>query len=265
MEKFRRALKAFNTELETAQQAEKAYILDMHYEVLSKVRIYLKEGHMGDAKLKRLHDEIFITKLDMPRSKTPTAVTKLYEEFIKGITYFKHQIDPSNPVPIYHRFFSCGIGNQVYNLICEANLTTTERKRRRALIERCYIERLIYDELYKQETLHFPIHGSNVEQGHIFRIDLTREDYESCFKGHGMEVEIKYDGNLPIRLIIKRYKNGSIIYEEEYSHEMRSTRSYIAPYTGFVVCKRQTKNGKVYYKTQDFSMEGDWKLGRQQT
>ena len=269
IEKFKQAFKAFAYELDNCQDADIAYIMDMHYEVLSKVRIFVKEKHMGNAVLKNLHDQVFLGKLDFPRKQTASTVTKLFEEFVKGITYFKHQIDPSNPVPIYHRFFSCGIGNEIYrgnNLVCTKNISLVEKKRRRPLIERCYMERLIYDALYRHETLHFPLVGSNADhtkdKGHMFRIDLTKADYESCFKGHSVEINIIYHDKYPVTLVITRKKNGIVLYKEEYTHELRGSGSIIAPYTGIIICKRVLGNGKVYLKTQDFSMEHDWRLKR---
>lgn len=258
LDKFKRAFKAFASELSVANEADIAYVMDMHYEALSKVKVFLKENHLGNAHLKRLHDDVFITRLGMPKSKTPSTVTKLFEEFIKGITYFRHQNDPSNPVPIYHRFYSCG-----NHLICAMGLSAVEKKRRRALIERCYLERLIYDVLFRHETLHFPLNTENVEhkqnEGHMFRMDLTREDYETCFKGHSVEVDIEYSGRFPLTLKVTRKKNGKVLYVEEYTHELRGGSSVIALYTGLVVCKRVLANGKVYVKTQGYTMEGDWR------
>lgn len=266
MDKFKRALKEFDKQLNLAQDADIAYIVDMHYEVLSKVKLFIKEKHMGNAHFKRLHDDVFVMRLGMPRNKMPSTVTMLFQEFIKGITYFKHQLDPSNPVPIYHRFFSCGVGNDIYrgnNLICTHNLSTVEKKRRRLLIERCYLERLIYDALFVHETLHFPLVLNNVEhsqdKGHMFRMDLTRQDYETCFKGHGIDVSVQYQGRFPVILTITRKKNGVILFVEEFKQELRADMSVIAPYTGIVVCKRTLANGKVYMKTQGFTMEGDWR------
>lgn len=159
------------------------------------------------------------------------------------------------------------MGNEVYrgnNLICTKDISVAEKKRRRPLIERCYLERLIYDALYRYETLHFPLTGSNADhtqdKGHMFRMDLTKEDYESCFKGHSIDVEVEYHDRFPLTLKMTRKKKGIVFYTDEYIQELRGNGSAIAPYTGVVVCKRVMANGKTYLKTQDFGMERDWRL-----
>lgn len=138
-------------------------------------------------------------------------VTVLFQNFIKGITYFAHENDESNPRPIYHRLYSCGLQTpadyRLGNLVCLSSLSKEEVNRRRALIERCYIERLIYNELYKHESLHFPCTGIqelSQDKGHIFRLDLTRQDFETCFPNTRILVHVEYHDGLPFKLVIQR-------------------------------------------------------------
>ena len=83
-ERFKRSLKSFQDRLKEANRSDIDYLLDVHYEVLTRVKQFIKTNYMGDAAIKRLHDDIFINRLLMPKNKTTTVVTKVFEEFIKG-------------------------------------------------------------------------------------------------------------------------------------------------------------------------------------
>jgi hypothetical protein len=102
-------------------------------------------------------------------------------------------------------------------MVCLEGLTKTEKNRRRPLIEWCYLERQIYDILYRNEQLHFPKLGPQApeqDDGHIFRLDLTRQDFETCFKGHKVEADVKYEYGFPTQLVVTRYRNGVVLWKE---------------------------------------------------
>ena len=59
--------------------------------------------------------------------------------------------------------YSCGPHEDTHrlgNLVCTQGLDKKELTRRRPLIERCYIERLIYNEFWKKEAFFFQAIGT---------------------------------------------------------------------------------------------------------
>lgn len=205
-----------------SQPADLAPLLKLFLKQISQASSpqlhYFKEKYQGElqrmkpiiSKFDRsLHDKIF-NKLNI--SRYVSNVTSIFEEFIKGITYFEDERE-NNVTPIYHRLYSCGPYEDTHrlgNLICTDILTKAEINRRRPLIERCYVERLIYDEIYKNYALYFPYKNEPPSQddGHLFRMKITKEDFETCFPSTQIEVHIDHEENLPIRATIVRTHNG---------------------------------------------------------
>jgi hypothetical protein len=125
------------------------------------------------------------------------------------------------------------------------------------LIERCYIERLIYNELYIHESLHFPPTGfqdNEQDPGHLFRIDLTKHDFESCFPNTKIIIEIEYIDNFPFKLIINKIQNGvTTILTYTKSYIMTPNGNKI--YEDAVECIKEVDNIK-YIKTSRFANPG---------
>jgi hypothetical protein len=199
---------------------------------------YFKEKYQGElqrmkpiiAKTNRsLHDKIY-NKLQI--SRYTSHVTSLFEEFIKGITYFEHRQG---------------------NLICTAELSKHEIQRRRPLIERCYIERLIYDEIYKYYTFHFPTKN---DSPNLFCMKLTKEDFESCFPDTQIVVNIDHEDNVPVRATIVRTNNSK--------HTTMVFRKYVTltpifgvkTYEENVEVEKKDSNGRTYIKTSRFNNPG---------
>jgi hypothetical protein len=123
-----------------------------YYEQIVKIKYGLK-SLSSLSEIQSLHDKIF--KILNINKYTPLNITRHLGEFIKGITYFSYQ-QPIDDAPIYHRLSSCGNGSiafrEKYNQ-CTAALTFKEKRNIKKQIETCYIERLIYNELYKDQIL----------------------------------------------------------------------------------------------------------------
>ena len=112
-----------------------------------------------------------------------------------------HQQNHVNDIPIYHRLYSCGDGTELYrnnNMICL-----------KKLIER---ERLIYDVLFKHDTS-IGTDEHTQDDGHLFRLDLTRQDYETCFKN----CKIEWNDGMPLKLVIIRSNKGKTTSRETYN------------------------------------------------
>ena len=251
-------LKAFESALKKSSQMDRAYIIDMFYGELARIKYALLELK----EFQGFHDRIFNRLLGLPK-KMPKKITLTFQEFIKGITYFEYQKNYANDIPIYHRLYSCGDGTELYrndNIICHSNITRAEKNRRKKLAERCYIERLIYDALFRYDTLHFSKTGSDSptqDEGHMFRLDITRQDYESCFKGCKIAVEIEWIDGMPCVLKITRSKNNQVqveTYRKSFSYDMVGNKVY----EPIVECEK-TIEGKKFTKLQSFKRETDFK------
>ena len=146
------AMTSFESAISRATDPQKAWLKDVYGSELTRIKHTISKM----ANLRSLHDKVFTNHLKYDKS-TPLHVTDLFEMFIKGITYFSNE--SSDVHPIYHRFYSCGPREDTHrlgNLVCTGTLGKTELNRRRNLIERCYIERLIFDKLWGHEALFFP-------------------------------------------------------------------------------------------------------------
>lgn len=232
---------------------------------------YFKEKFQGElqrmkptiAKCDRsLHDKIF-NRLKM--LKYISHVTLIFEEFIKGITYFENEKE-EQVVPIYHRLYACGPYADTHrkgNLVCTAGLSKDEIKRRRPLIERCYIERLIYDEIYKYYSFHFPSKNDSPSQdeGHLFRMKLTQEDFESCFPDTKINVEVDHEDNAPVKATITRTHKGiaktTLVYIKYFT---LSPIFGVKIYQENVDVEKTDAKGRVYIKTSRFANPGKFEL-----
>lgn len=247
-------LKKFHSLLKKATQQELSNLKITYNSEL----FYIK--HHVENQFRSWHDKIFINIVNI--RKMPQNATHIFEEFIKGITYFADEIDQSRP--IYHRLYSCGPYQDTHrqgNLICHDTLTDEEIKRRKPLIERCYVERLIYDEIYKSENLHFPEKGNSdpaQNDGHLFRLDLTRQDYETCFPGCQIEVSICYmREKFPLILtVIKTHKNSKTT-THTWKKALQDTTIVGGPhYDNFVEYTIESHNGSKTLQTVSFNLSG---------
>lgn len=209
-----------------------------------------------DPQLRSYHDKIFKNRLEYDALRM--RATEVFNEFLKGITFFEHEHDPDNPVPIiYHRSKSCGprsLTREEYKSTRSCNIhdTNDELSRNKELIAKCYTERLIYDELFKQYALFFPTEWdqeSSQDERHRNMLEDSKRDYESCHPNTTLQVSIKYDtkSQLPLHLTIRKIskRHEQEIEKKEYIRIMNDNDAithYNQMYTDIVLCKRQVKN-----------------------
>lgn len=193
--------------------------IDKYIDELRQIKHFLLERK--DIKSRTIHDKIFISILKMNKY-IPLGITQVFEDFIKGITYFSDELESKKKIPIYHRAASCGNSSEDFKrkyLQCYKDNNELTLKIKREHIYKCYLERLIYDKIYLNSILHFPS-GLNNElkqnNGHIFQLKERAKDFNECFLGLNIEIEIFYELGLPSCLIIKYIKNGTIEKIEEY-------------------------------------------------
>ena len=193
--------------------------IDKYIDELRQIKHFLLERK--DIKSRTIHDKIFISILKMNKY-IPLGITQVFEDFIKGITYFSDELENKKKIPIYHRAASCGNSTEDFKrkyLQCYKDNNELTLKTKKEHIYKCYLERLIYDKIYLNSILHFPS-GLNNElkqnNGHLFQLKERAKDFNECFLGLNIEIEIFYELGLPSCLIIKYIKNGTIEKIEEY-------------------------------------------------
>lgn len=215
-------------------------------------------------KLQSFCDKILIENLQLKKSNI-INISYIFEEFIKGITYFRYQQE--NKTPIYHRLYSCGLKQNSDKLEC----THENRKTQRKFTETCYIERLIYGELLTYMKVYASIESSEPslqDKQHIERLEITRQQYKTCFPNSDITIEIGFENSntpipmvIPIRLTLIRLKNDNIISTETYV-KSRVDLKYIQigqglKYSVIVDCYKIIKD-KQYIKFQSFFGESRW-------
>ena len=185
--------------------------------------------------------------------------TRIFNGFMKGITFFG--IDMANPS--YHRDDSCGprfvsIGDEdddeqrrraaykayenfkIARYVCVGN---EENSRRRRLVYMCYLERLVYDHIYRRIT------GTNQNFGHRYELKHMSRLFSECYPTASLNIEVFYsarDTTRPVQLVI-RLDDGDASLIERYVH-----------YGDHVDCERINNNGSSVFKQQTPEQENPW-------
>lgn len=205
-----------------------------YHEEMSRIVFFLR-AQKTDKDLRAFHDRIF-TNIFHIGNRVPRNVTRVFDDFVKGITYFDYE----NPAqePIYHRLHACGNGTnpfrQQYNQ-CTGSMDRKTKKDVKSRIEKCFLERIIYDRLFQDLELTFD-KDPEQDEGHVHRMKLTQDDFESCFPQTKVEIDIEYDNHLPFKLTIARF-----VKSKEISREIYIKRIVVDPVFG----------GRMYYEIVD--------------
>lgn len=244
-----------------------------YYDELVSFIHFLRQSR--DDELRGFHDRVFLNIFEF-KKKVPRGITKKFADFIGGITYFKDEAE-SDVSPVYHRLSSCGDGSDAFRNLyqrCTPDLPLKQRKEIMRRIMTCYIERLIYDNMYS----HYSPDGSQNE-GHAHRLRITQEDFHSCFPHTDVKIAIEYEQHLPYQIQIEIRKQDELVSTEKYvksivfkelitSREGASDEDvsflYEKVYSPMVVCFRWTKK-HAYTKTQSFNVRNDWRRVDQDT
>jgi hypothetical protein len=144
-------------------------------------------------------------------------VTNVFNEFIRGITYFT--TDPPGTIhnaPLYHRNDSCPPKDRP-NVVCDPSGTTHEDLKNR--MQKCYIERLIYDEIW------FQLHSMQQNTGHLGWLDDTKNAFQKCFPHTTVSVVVRIIDRIPDRVVITIQDTTNTnsenviveLYEKDYS------------------------------------------------
>lgn len=152
---------------------------------------------------------------------------------------------------------------------CKPNRSKNKLQTARKRIERCYTERLLYNELYVNEQLSFsgktkwessyllnPTVPPKQEEGHMNWLNETKNDFQSCFPDHDIKVTLEnYDGMFPTKITISQYFKDSLISTETYIKQVSS--SLVKWYLPVVDCYRKTKKVN-QVKFQRFEKKSIW-------
>jgi hypothetical protein len=254
---FTGLLQALEKELRKATVAEITLFVDANYEEVSRVRYHLSGVVRSTPSLRGNFDRIFTNYMRVDR-RMPSGITRILDAFIRGISYFSYQAMEASP--IYHRLMSCGTGTDAFRAAfqqCTPDMATNRREDIKQRIHTCYLERLIYNEMFKHQTLLFPLNGTEEDNDHLNWLDQTHRDYLSCFPKSDIVVELTFDQMWPIRLTIQRKVRGAIVSTESYTRTLTIALDGGKAYEDAVDCTRETA-AHAYYKTQRFTHETRW-------
>ena len=220
---------------------------DKNYVELVKIKYFLFE--LKNIKIQSIHDKIFI-KIFKMNKKMPLGITRIFEEFIKGITYFKNEEEYKRKIPIYHRAASCGYSSKNFinkYLKCYGTNLPEIIEQKKNHIFKCYVERLIYDDMFKQLMFHFPttLDDTNIQQnkGHIYQLNQRAHNFNSCFLNTHINIEITYEDNFPVILIIKYLNQDKIVKIEKFEKILYFDEYGNGNYTDNIFYEREDDNG----------------------
>jgi hypothetical protein len=159
--------------------------------------------------------------------------TTVFNSFVKGITYFDSD-DNTLESPNYHRLASC----QSSRVPMEDKVQNVQDP---TFIKTCYIERLIYNELYNHYLHHQDIN-------HMHELYKTEKYYFQFFPNETVNISINYDINhYPYQLIINFTIDGIV-----------SVETYTKNWDEQTVMCQLLKFGEFKYKRNTFQTDAEW-------
>jgi hypothetical protein len=190
-------------------------LIDRNYTDLKKLKEILLGIKTNEGR--SISDKIF-TKILKFESHMPLGITIVFENYIKGITYFSYEKENKDKIPIYHRASSCGNKKKNFRDLLKNDLINEEMKK--SHIKKCYLERLIYDDMYREMSFHFPSELKNQElkqnKGHEYQLTERAKNYYHYYLEEEIRIEILYDNHFPILLTINYIKDGTVVKMERY-------------------------------------------------
>lgn len=146
--------------------------------------------------------------------------TKIFEEFVKGITFFKADEETLLSNPLYHRIQSCGSKDveSTSKFIHNKGDTKEVRAMKTKALRKCIIERQIYDQIYTK-VLHYQ------DVGHKHELQSLQDLYlDLAATTIRVEVHFKHNSK-PFHVMVRTYRRDSLIDIESY--DKRSNGSVV--------------------------------------
>lgn len=168
------------------------------------------------------------------------GVTRTFTELSKGITFFQSEQQQLR-WPVYHRDVSCGTKHLA---TAQKFVKTKFGPDMAQAISRCYIERLIYNEIFQNELGYQDI-------PHKIELDDVARHYDKYFPHSNLKVKIRFFHHMPITVDVI---TNDII--EKYT----KTLDVNGNYNDIVFCEKQERFGdkNSYVKFQTFAAETQW-------
>jgi len=192
------------------------------------------------------HDILFGSLgIKKPQTHFQYIVTKIFNEFMKGITYFRHDQDIGNP--IYHRPDSCGDGKLNWSDKFEIKPSDSDKTKetKKRITKWCFLERSIYNTLF--------MHIYNYQDGgHLNEFRNVTNAYQDQNPGCGIVIDIEYSKNdmYPEKI--------DIFYKSPY--KIPEVETYIKKWNNkFIHCTRMY-GALVLEKVQTFEKEEPWMI-----
>lgn len=172
--------------------------------------------------------------------------TSVFDAFVDGITHFASDTDVKSPK--YHRYQSCG-PRKDQSVFIDSNMDcggaasdSAEFERRKAIVYNCYLERIMYNELFK----HYEESRQDIqhETEAFVKIQLL---FRRCFGADAdIDVSFVYHHNLPTNMIV-RFNSSRITRTDEYERKLATYLGDGNNVTGFaynqeVSCKQEICN-----------------------
>lgn len=265
-------LRTLATELEGLDPMERTILVSDLGHTLNQVRTEF-EGPAAAGKkqlnnfpvMRSLYDRIFRNLLP-PATKGATRCSQIFDAFIRGITYFVRE-QPAD-IPVYHRLASCGPsrGGEAFRaqyMRCSGDISTEERTEIEQRIRTCYLERCIYNSLWSFMATHIPCtleetssESPTQDLGHRHYLELTRQDFESCFPNTTVNVSVAFHRDVPKRLEVEWKERGFVTTRTIYVRDVRCTVD--DPYLPMVQCYQTEDDGVTWkFRIQTFFDDTD--------
>ena len=182
-------------------------------------------------------------------SNMPLGITITFEHFVKGITYFSNEKENKSQIPIYHRAASCGNKRKNFRDLISQNHISDEAKK--IHIHKCYLERLIYDDMYKHLTFHFPKNKNTQElaqnKGHLHQLHSRAQNYFNHFLGEDIKIQLFYDNLFPSMLNVFYYRDNILLRTERFIKTTYIDDYGNTQYSDNVICSKIENNNETYF------------------
>ena len=261
LDDVRTAAREFDAALQAlpaGEEAEAAHIIQENPGEAQRLKENLRR--MPDPEIKRFCNTVLVHRLLVPQ-RSVSYTTRLFEAFIQGITHFEDRNAGFNDAqPAYHRLFSCGPGDDSFRNTfqrCALDMPRSVRLDVRKRIETCYIERLLYDEIFRRVSLHFPAAPFDEpaqDDAHVRRMAVTHDDFRTCYPDIDIRVDVEYEGDRPFAMTVTRTTRNKITSVEAFQRTFWMQDAYDA----IVECTRSTEL-RTWRKAQTYAHEEPWK------
>jgi hypothetical protein len=233
-----------------ASQREKMMANEKYHQAFYILRYDLQSTikTSKDVQLIKMRDQIFGSKLKgmFDEEQKQYKTFKVFVKFIEGITCFVNERPYNMRDLIYHRNGSCS-KNGNGNFDC---IKTNDRRSNTHMIEKCFIERLIYDQLWLQ------IEQIPQDIKHVELLEKTRQAYTSCVPFGYIEIKIAPYKIMPEKLTIEKYIEGVCVDTEIYTKRWNKNKGL---YDDLVHCMKFKPIIKsIYTKDQTYYGETTW-------